>query len=494
MNRIRETGMWLTLSLTLAWTLGASDLLVGEDGNRSPPNKVKQAAAEKIVRRRYRAEYASRSVKAMKDLARSLLRAGRETDDDPVLRFVLFREARDLSKQAGSAALALGAVEELVSHYELEELGEKTSAIEAVAEIARSPAQFNELAFSSLRLSREFVSSEHVRSREYLEAAERLSTIADVSAHNARNAALVLQARTLKKTVQAIKKEHTRYIKALRTLTRDRGNASAGFVAGRYLSLFVGDLEASMPHFELGGSPALGAVAKRERSRPRTALGRMQLGDVWWALETEARAFEKDRKKYPYQWYFLVRGFRLRAAYWYRKAAPDLDDLTRSQVQERIAVVNETRKTVLAGGKGGSPFEAQAARGGILVGLRYCQSPTSSRLRYVQPLFRHRQTIEAGAGFGSRNSEVHEVLARPGYAVGALIIRASPTRARGFRVVFMGVDGGRLDSGRHYESGWCGADSGPEELRYVGGVGKFSVGIAGRSGAHIDALGLVITR
>ena len=172
---------------------------------------------------------------------------------------------------------------------------------------------------------------------------------------------------------------------------------------------------------------------------------------------------------------------------------PKLEGFPRSDLKERIAIAKATRTTELLGGEGGSPFKVQPMGGGLLVGLRFCQSPSSSRLRYIQPLFRHQNTLVAGAGFGTR-SDVKEVLAPSGYAIGALAVGASRKRVHGLRVVFMQVDGGRLDPRRRHESSWLGTDAGAKETRYLGGGGKFVVGIVGRSGLHIDALGLVMSK
>ena len=82
------------------------------------------------------------------------------------------------------------------------------------------------------------------------------------------------------------------------------------------------------------------------------------------------------------------------------------------------------------------------------------------------------------------------IVAREGYAVGALNVDA-PIYVSAIQLVFQRVKiGGQLDSADSYTSPWIGKPSGnpPQSLD---GKGKIVVGIFGRRGAIVDAIGLV---
>jgi hypothetical protein len=133
----------------------------------------------------------------------------------------------------------------------------------------------------------------------------------------------------------------------------------------------------------------------------------------------------------------------------------------------------------LVGGPGGFPF--RAAGTAPVVGFRYGLGSW------------------AGEAALSALDPVHErqparpdtAMARPGYAVGALKVDAG-TLVNAVQIVFMKAQpDGRLDPKDSYTSDWLGRPSG-REPKVVGGKGQAVVGVHGRRGAVIDAIGLVL--
>jgi hypothetical protein len=60
------------------------------------------------------------------------------------------------------------------------------------------------------------------------------------------------------------------------------------------------------------------------------------------------------------------------------------------------------------------------------------------------------------------------------------------------RIVFMAIDkAGKLDSSKSYKSEWLGKPTG-RKVRTVDGGGATVIGIHGRRGAVVDAIGLVV--
>ncbi len=82
------------------------------------------------------------------------------------------------------------------------------------------------------------------------------------------------------------------------------------------------------------------------------------------------------------------------------------------------------------------------------------------------------------------------MLAKEGYAVGGIIAK-SGNRIDGFRVVFMRLDGDRLDTTDSYESEWFGGRGGGGET-LLGGTGNLVIGLHGQQGADLDGVGLVL--
>ena len=93
--------------------------------------------------------------------------------------------------------------------------------------------------------------------------------------------------------------------------------------------------------------------------------------------------------------------------------------------------------------------------------------------------------------YGQPSSQVRfaSVLAKDGYAVAGIITKKN-NLLDGFKVIFMRMDGAKLNSKDSYESEWQGSTFGGEEIA-LGGDGRPVVGIHGRSGLVLDSLGLV---
>jgi len=146
-------------------------------------------------------------------------------------------------------------------------------------------------------------------------------------------------------------------------------------------------------------------------------------------------------------------------------------------------------KTPLAGGTGGGPFEDWPKEPGYLVGLRYTtgQLGPHTIIKSLQPIFRTSAGEQTGRVHGDAAGPAQTVVASPGYGVGALTLRTGD-RVDGFKITFMRVEEARLDPADAYESPWTGGKRG--EMR-LGGSGHLIIGIHGRCGADLDAIGLI---
>lgn len=150
------------------------------------------------------------------------------------------------------------------------------------------------------------------------------------------------------------------------------------------------------------------------------------------------------------------------------------------------------RATPILGGGGGTPFEARGPGGAPLVGLRHTTIVWAGHriIRSLQPLFLVDGEIRGGEVLGRPNGEPRETLAKPGYAVGGLLVRAGH-RVDGFALVFLRTAGDRLDRSDVHTGPWIGGRGGGEE-RILGASGRVVAGICGRHGADLDALGLLV--
>ena len=153
----------------------------------------------------------------------------------------------------------------------------------------------------------------------------------------------------------------------------------------------------------------------------------------------------------------------------------------RVRTATRIPVRTGT-KTDAIGGPGGFAFEGLAPNGRLL-GLRYAVGSWAGEaaIGQLEPVFE--QSIP--------NNRLTAVVAREGYAVGALEVD-SDKLVNALRIVFMSIDEqGKLDPSRSYKSDWLGTRT-RRATQTIDGKGATVIGIHGRRGAVLDAIGLVL--
>src|SRR5205814_1409307 len=114
-----------------------------------------------------------------------------------------------------------------------------------------------------------------------------------------------------------------------------------------------------------------------------------------------------------------------------------------------------------AGGGGGEAFEDVPKDLSLLVGLTGSNwihfGPT---IGSVQPIYLTGEGIREGPAFGTTAGRtLWRVAAKEGYAVGGIVAKPSNV-VDGFKVVFMRIDGARLDPKDRYESAWLGGSGG----------------------------------
>ncbi len=156
------------------------------------------------------------------------------------------------------------------------------------------------------------------------------------------------------------------------------------------------------------------------------------------------------------------------------------DDKSNAAVPESGDVI----KTVRQGGGGGGAFDEVGPAGSRLVGFHLVDG---GAINVLQPMYRGPGGVVAGVSHGGNPGTAVDVIAKEGYAVGAISVRSGEW-IDAMRVVFMRIRGKRLDPSDSYESPWYGGSGGGETK--LGGDGSPVVGVFGASGDNIDSIGL----
>ncbi len=180
------------------------------------------------------------------------------------------------------------------------------------------------------------------------------------------------------------------------------------------------------------------------------------------------------------------------------QAAKLLDDLQEGQNVALIKIPRlnlQTERfvpTPICGGKGPQEIKETAPPGGILVGLKVSRGKfiNNDIVQSVQAIYQVEDEFVLGKLYGPPNIGPQETLmARPGYAVGGIIVRAGLI-IDGVELVFMRIRGNRLDANDSYKSAFVGGNGGGETK--LVGAGQLVVGIFGGYEQNVNGLGLIV--
>jgi hypothetical protein len=152
---------------------------------------------------------------------------------------------------------------------------------------------------------------------------------------------------------------------------------------------------------------------------------------------------------------------------------------------------NETVETKVMGG-GDVPFKDLPKSGAVLIGFEVSSYVNRPVIKAIRPVYRMPGGQHNGGVYGVPTALSNRVVAKPGYAVGAITVKAG-LGIDGFEITFMKLDNGALDPQDSYKSDWLGGKGGGAETM-LGGDGSLVVGVfgntSGRRLANIELRGL----
>jgi hypothetical protein len=275
------------------------------------PDANAQKETLKKVRDLFKDEYAKKLPADQLTLARKLLQNGVETTDDPVTKYVLLKEAREIAIAAGDPETALRAADETAKVFAVDGSALKLAVLGKIP--VKEPDAARAAAKGYLALVGDAIKAEN------FEAAGTAAQRAEALAKAAQDAALVARAVELKNEAVSLKTEAARVKPLL-----EKPGPNDGEAIGRYLCFVKGDWDTGLPHLIAGAKPPLKTAAEKEALNPQDAAGQVDLADLWWDIaQKEKSSWRKDR-------------IFAHAKHWIDLAAPTAAGLIKVRVQKRI--------------------------------------------------------------------------------------------------------------------------------------------------------------
>lgn len=241
------------------------------------PDPAAVAAAIAEVRQSLATEFGYTRADDVSILADNLRRRAAAADVPPPLRYGLLDEARTLAIKAADPVTAVRAAQELAAWFDVDESTGVAGALTAL------PPDADPRAVASLALP----AAERAELDARPEVVERL--LAKLPETTELPETMARRRSALRQRSAAAGRERKAVGLALGVLAIAPDTPAANQTVGLYLAVARQDWAAALPHLAKGTDARLIDVAKQDLATPTDAKGRQRVGDLWFALATDAR-------------------------------------------------------------------------------------------------------------------------------------------------------------------------------------------------------------
>ncbi len=289
-----------------------------------PPTDAQVAVAMKEVQKTFQADYAQLDgAEDYHDLAVKRLAQARQAADQPLRRYALYLEARDLATRGDDPALGLRIVEEMGKAYAFDVHAAKVKVLETAGASVRDPAAvrpFLDAAVPFLKAAR--ADDAYASVAPLFGMVEHVCMIAGPSDAARAASALV-------KDMTGLQKDFEDLQTRLQTLKAAPDDPDASQAVGEFYCLRKQDWDKGLRSLALGRDKALAAAAAKDRADPSAPDKQAAVGDAWWDLAGS----KADSPLIPE----FREAFLRRAYVWYDRALPLLGDKEEKRVADRAA-------------------------------------------------------------------------------------------------------------------------------------------------------------
>ena len=282
------------------------------------PDATAQKKAERTVRELFNVGVRGRADRL--SLARRMMDTARtSTSEDPAIRWVLLREARDLSAEAADLETAFAAAAATAELFDTKAEALRTAAVAVAKKSATAPEDAGPLAETLVAFA------DQAWAAEDFEGATGLAKDAEALARTAKALSLADRAKELGADAADARRDR----EAARRVSPSgipRAEDSAGNLAcGRYLCFWRSRWEEGLPLLERSGDPTLKSLATKERGVASTQEAAADLGQAWWDASQRKERSTPERRRYL-----------LRAAFWFDRSWPGTSGLQKARIVKKL--------------------------------------------------------------------------------------------------------------------------------------------------------------
>lgn len=324
-------GISLSVCGTLLWGWPRGVALFAQDAANDEPKDLRtvvpksdeQTKALAQVKEIFGDEYAkAKKPEDKAALARTLLKQAQDQTDDPIARYVLFKEAEKFATDGGDVESALSAVEFIGKEYQVDALERLHDVLEDFSKKAKTS-----LALKAINEANKAAIDKAVAEEKFA-VATKFCVIGDKISLAAKD--LVERKRYLdtKTSILTQQKEHEAAERAKEIIATNPEDPTANFDRGVYMLTRKQDWEAGLKHLAQCGDVALRALAKKDLANPESAKERLELADGWYE-------WTPPLKKPKPAWSKAL------AKHWYSQAATEVTGLDKTKVEKKLKEIGE---------------------------------------------------------------------------------------------------------------------------------------------------------
>jgi hypothetical protein len=322
------------------------------------PQPVPSAEAVKDtlakIKEIYADQYAAAKLPEQRSaLAGQLLTVARQTTGDPVSRYGLLQEVRNLAAEAGNLTTLRAALLALTVEFQVSESQTFVDGWNEFVKRPRDAAMYRTLYDEAGLLFDEAVTEAR------FDDAKRYGDFAAATAGRLKDQALTKSSNERNTALATRRKEWDAVKAANEKLATAPDDAESNLVVGRFLALTAADWRRAFPMLAKGNDEVWKALAEKSLAGAADPKAQSLVGDAWYDAAQAAKAQQKSE---------LLAGM----TYWYGLAAPSLTGLDRSRIDKRLndaASLIPQRKipsTTLSSGGDPSPGGPNALNQGVV--------------------------------------------------------------------------------------------------------------------------------
>jgi hypothetical protein len=252
------------------------------------------------------------------DLAKRFLTVASETTDDPAGQYALIDEALSIATEDGDADLVLSCIETIETYFIVDGLQLQAAKLEGLfaRKLSRVDARALYYVAESLVLD--------AAANDRYEIAERLAEAALAGARNSGDSIAASSAKILADQVAKLSREFSVIQPATARLAQNPDDQEANLQVGKFYCFVVQSWDRGAGYLAKSNDPELSSLCKRDLAKPQVSEEQVELANAFRAT-ADGKAIEIN---------IILLG---RAVHWYETALPELNGLTKTLIEKRVA-------------------------------------------------------------------------------------------------------------------------------------------------------------